>query len=140
MAGVALAYSEHPGYISGYPGMQPSLRGICILSVPRCDGSPSFIVRKVSVRAPSFCVSSRHSILASPSCPPYLPASLLSIGTCYTPCDTRQALLSLLSSTNGYYFRSSRCRSSVSPSPVLFGRSQDFWRLVCRVENHKCVP
>ena len=64
--------SEHPRHICGSPGMQPSLHRSSFLLVPRCDGSPSFIVRKVSNRGPALrifeafdpCLSLASSILA----------------------------------------------------------------------------
>ena len=63
---------------------KPSLHRNSFFLVPRCDGSPSFIVRKVSVHGLALRVFEDPIPTSSPR-PPYSPASSLSITDCSHP-------------------------------------------------------
>lgn len=51
---VTLVCPEHPRHICGCPGAQPKHQRSTFLLTPRCDGSPSIVVRKVSIRRAAF--------------------------------------------------------------------------------------
>lgn len=53
---VGLAYPTRPGYICDCHGIQPSLHRSSLLLVLCCDGSPSIIVGRVSIRKLIFLI------------------------------------------------------------------------------------